>query len=341
LVLGVILSALAVSCGNGDNPPPPPATGPSDVIAFGARDGDGEWALYLTKPDGSGRQSLVQEAGQIDFPLWSSGAARIAYLVRSGASGPATLRVYSFDGGPVTISDSALFDPLGPTMSWSPDGQRLAFINSAGELSMYDFEHPALVSLPSIEARGVDWDPSGGRLAVVTGDPAADTDISLVSESGSDLESLVERPGPEGEPRWSPNGELLSFWSASSGPIQDYQLFVVSSNGGEPVDLAEGFGAAWRPDGELLAYSAPAGPGAPADLDIFTIDAGGGDPEPLSQSPTRDRWPSWSPDGSALVYHAQADAQTAYVCIIRLELESRDCLDLGELLPTAAVWSPR
>ena len=191
LALGLFaaVAVLAAACGDGDDAPPSTA-GPRDVIAFGAREPNGGYGLYLVRPDGSSLRRLVEEAGEITFPVWSPAGDRIAYLIRPDLESPATLRVYDFpDGLATTVSQNALADLLGPTMSWSPDGRRLAFIDAAGggRVRIYDIDNAELVELPEVGARGVDWAPSGDNLAIVVGDPALDTDLDLMSEDGEDV----------------------------------------------------------------------------------------------------------------------------------------------------------
>ena len=345
LALGLFaaVAVLAAACGDGDDAPPSTA-GPRDVIAFGAREPNGGYGLYLVRPDGSSLRRLVEEAGEITFPVWSPAGDRIAYLIRPDLESPATLRVYDFpDGLATTVSQNALADLLGPTMSWSPDGRRLAFIDAAGggRVHIYDIDRAGLIELPEVGARGVDWAPSGDNLAIVVGDPALDTDVDLMSEDGEDVRSLVTRSGLESGPRWSPNGDLLAFWSAPPDRPDQRELLVLQPGRDEPTELGPGFGAAWTADSGQLAYSRPAS-GAEADnLDIFIVPAGGGDLQPVSQSITRDRWPTWSPANDSVAYHAQADLETAFICVVQLDLESRDCPDLGGLLPGAPAWSPQ
>ena len=348
LPLGLLVSfAVALAaCGEGGGTRPSVAA-PQDVIAFGAREagGAGRYGLYLVRPDGSGLRKLVEEAGEVAFPLWSPPGDRIVYLVRADLQTPATLKVYDFQNGLAsTVSQNALADILGPTMSWSPDGRRLAFVDATagGRLSIYDVDKAQLLDLPDVPARTVDWSPSKDELALAgPAQGVQETDLYLVDDDGDNLRPLLERPGLESGPRWSPNGELLAFWSAPPGRPDRRLLLVLPADSEQPIELTPGFGAAWTADSGRLAYSGPASEAEPDDLDIFLLPAGGGDPQPLGQSITRDRWPTWSPANDQVAYHAQADLETAFICIVQLEPENRDCLDLGSLLPGAPAWSPQ
>ena len=162
-----------------------------------------------------------------------------------------------------------------------------------------------------------------------------------MNPDGEDQRPLLQRTGREGDLRWSPDGERLAFSSAPADQPDRQELLVVDRDGGEPEELGPGFGAAWPPDGEGLAYSRPPTADGTGDVDIFLITLDDGEPRPLSQSITYDRWPTWSPDGGRLAYSALVDEGTAFICVVQLEPEDRDCLDLGDLLPTAPAWSPQ
>lgn len=340
LVLGATAVAAAVACGGGSSAPPP--AGPSNVIAFGASAASKAYGLYLTRPDGSEQRKLVEEAAEVAFPVWSPRGDRIAYLVRTALEMPATLKVYSFqDGVTTTVSGNVRADVFGPTMSWDSDGKRLAFIDATngGRLAIYDFDSAGFVELPDVAATLVDWSPTHDTIAIAAA-AGEDNDLYRVNSKGEDEAPLLQRVGLEGGLRWSPNGRLLAFWNITADNPQVSTLLALPRDGGEPVELAKGMGLAWTADSQRAAYSGPANEANNGD-DIFVVAASGGDAQPISQSITRDRWPAWAPDGSALAYNAQADTQTAFICVVHLDPESRDCLDLGDLLPGAPAWSPR
>jgi Tol biopolymer transport system component len=341
LVLGTLAATAVLGCGGGGGSAPPPP-GPSNVIAFGAGDATGAFGLYLARPDGSEQRKLVNEPAEVVFPVWSPQGDRIAYLVRTSLEAPATLKVYSFQGGlTTTVSSNVRADVFGPTMSWNSDGKRLAFIDatSGGRLAIYDFDSAALAELPDVPATLVDWSPTDDTLAIVAA-AAEDTDIYSVNSKGENEASLLQRVGVEGGLRWSPNGRLLGFWSVTADNPRVSTLFALPRDGGQPVELAKGMSFAWTADSQQVAYSGPAQQGNTGD-DILAVAASGGAPQPISQSITRDRWPTWSPDGGTLAYNAQADSKTAFICVVHLNPESHDCLDLGKLLPGAPAWSPR
>ena len=346
LLLAVVSALLTVACA-GNEGVPQDITPASDTIAFGARtvDSDDQYGLYLVRPDGSELQELVNEPGFIFFPRWSPSGERLAYIVGTeGEESAGTLRVYDFrTGEATTVSEQALPSLHGPAMAWSPDGGRLAFSEDAGAglLRIFDVDRDTYVDLPEVRGTTPDWSSSGDVLVYISSAvPGREGDLYVMEIDGENPRPLLERPGLEANPRWSPDGAQIAFWTAPAGRPEERALVVVSRDGETVNDLGSGFAAVWSPDGAGLAYSGP-DPGNPANLEIYTLTLAQGVPRALSAAPSvaLDSWPAWSPEGDRLAYVALVDQQTAFLCVAQVEPRDADCLGLpDELIPSAPAW---
>jgi dipeptidyl aminopeptidase/acylaminoacyl peptidase len=183
--------------------------------------------------------------------------------------------------------------------------------------------------------------PDGRSVAVVAAradesENRFDRELVLVDTRTGSLRVLVrERPGLAG-PRWSPAGDRLAFVAeAGIGPGAMPQLFVLPLTGGEALRLTSAPRGveeiAWRPDGRVIAYTAPDPPvpragadrwndafevgnnsflatEAPRPSHAWLVSSEGGVARRLtsgegSLSTSLSRSPlSWSPDGRALAF---------------------------------------
>jgi Tol biopolymer transport system component len=339
-VAAALAAAGALACGGGGAPGSRPATpalhAPRDVIAFGAQAGDGGHALYLVQPDGVDLRKLSDESGPVSFPRWSPAGDRIAYVI-GNAGGPASLRVYDFAlSAARALSEQALLGDAS-TMSWSPDGNRLAFVEDAGSgrLRIYDFAQDRLLDDAGLPAVSVDWSSSGDSLALIRPDR---TEISTIRPDGSDERLLVSGEALHYDARWAPDGTLAAS-SAPSAQLSARTLTIYSVDGDEPRDLGPGLDPARSSDGRL-AYSRPSSATAGAEFHIFAGASDGEEPQQVTRSATRDRWPSWAPAGDAIVYLAQADLETSFLCTVELATQEQGCPELAGLRPSQAAWSP-
>jgi dipeptidyl aminopeptidase/acylaminoacyl peptidase len=140
------------------------------------------------------------------------------------------------------------------------------------------------------------WSPNGASIAFVMSKSGVqestfidisddrNTDIYIVSANGGSLRQLTTNPGPDANPRWSPDGKLIAYtsnpdqksWAAKTDAI------VTSPEGGAARNLTKDFyesansgdsSLAWAPDGNALYFSSGVG----LYTHIFSVPAGGGE----------------------------------------------------------------
>jgi Tol biopolymer transport system component len=224
--------------------------------------------------------------------------------------------------------------------AWSPDGTRVAFVTGRESPSL------AVVSTSgSPEARLVDlsrspyYDPRAVALS-------PDWSFAAVERwSGETLViAVVPLEGPEGQPvlvragsspAWSPDSGRLAFL------MPDRTLVQQAIDGSGVVRLAEGaWSAAWSPDGSRIAYSSGESSGSePLDLDIYVVDAGGGNARLVAGGGRPQREPRWSPDGRRIAFLTQRAADEPFVlAVVRADGSGLRIYDGPQV--SAFAWKP-
>jgi TolB protein len=252
-----------------------PSAAPGGEIAYVVRGySTGPWSdarIFLMNADGSGKTELV--AG--GTPAWSPDGEQIAYVSDIHERSESHLSVIDADGTEARILYT--FSPREPggSPAWSPDGRWIAFQTGEGIFVISPEGDPARqVTEPPTEtpwgpARCWDgqpsWSPDGQRIVFVvdcalkprrTGKHLG---LWTVRLDGSDRRQLLAFPsgdhGMYATPRWSPDGEHISFVIVEWRGDFRSRVAVMDADGSNVRTLKLGHAPAWSPDGRWLAFT--------------------------------------------------------------------------------------
>ena len=174
----------------------------------------------------------------------------------------------------------------------------------------------ALVALPAATAQA--WPGLNGYM--VYGSNRTGTQFSDdIYVSPLDVETptqLTFRRADDGQPAWSADGRRLAFKTAQFG---SNQLAVINADGSGETLLTRTFRfsegqPAWSPDGTKLLYRRTPENPLVQNADTWVLDVAGSatDPtQPVTESVLQrtgdERYPSYSPDGTQIVFRGDLD----------------------------------
>ena len=285
---------------------------------------------------------------------WSADGTQLAFS-RYSETGTSSIYVASADG---TDERLLVEDATSPT--WSPDGTRIAYLNTdpfagASALTVVDVETGDSIELAE-GAIGPRWSPDGTRIAFISADlstvePVEMTaaELRIVNADGTGLETLVEAAPFSPAPTWSPDGSLLAFTALSEGagggdPFSQptvIRVFDLASGAVRTVAAVDGASAtepAWSPDGTRLVFNVSAIGMFQTTASLGLVAASGGDVELIG---TLDDGyymsPIWSPDGAHIAVIRSVGLEvTSSLVAFRLDGSGEVVLATGVV--HAAAW---
>src|SRR5262245_53732635 len=227
---------------------------------------------------------FTHDPGLSEWPTWSPDGSLLAFA--SNRNGNFDIYVRRVEGGQevnVTNNASENFQP-----AFSPDGNSIAFVSTrASRTRMVKigtrtgfFETRAyggdIWVVPTLggQARrlAVDgnfpaWDPSGRKVAYVSGPEAHRSILEVAPECGTG-QTVMTSEASSWEivhMRYAPHASWITFDTA------DGEIFIVSTAGGRPRKLASGIAHVWEPSGKHLYYCVRE-PGGGTRLQSIAID---------------------------------------------------------------------
>ena len=105
----------------------------------------------------------------------------------------------------------------------------------------------------------------------------------------------------------------IAFVSKRDG---NFEIYVINADGKNPRRLtnnpARDYAPSWSPDGKGIVFCSDRDGHVPEGRvfhasEVYVMDADGGNPRNLTNHPSDDRSPSWSPDGTRIVFQSYRD----------------------------------
>ncbi len=285
----------------------------TDKIVFVSyRDGNTE--IYIMNSDGSNQQNLTNNPARDGYPTWSQDYKKIAFVsTRDSNEDESEIYIMNSDGSNVqrlTYNGEWKRSP-----SWSFDGTEIVYSQSTPNtningLYVIEVANPSNVSQIISQAEVAAWDPD-----------------------------------------WSPVENKIVFTErAGSTASTWFDLYIINSNGSNLTnmtnDFSEYYDASWSPSGDRIAYcSLTWDDSSTPHRDIWIMDSDGSNQVNLTYNPSQiaalSNYPSWSPDGSKIIYsHWDSSDGDAELYIMNSDGTNKTKITNNSSDDVAPSWSP-
>jgi len=205
---------------------------------------------------------------------------------------------------------------------WSPTFRptRRQLLAAAGAVPLLGTAAPAAVARPRAGSAALTFTRATNGSATLA--PAGDRLVAEVQgtlwslpRTGGSARALTPPDLEPGRPTHSPDGELIAFCAYRGG---GFHLWTVRPDGSDLRRRTDGpwddRGPAWSPDGTRLAFASERGgdpvTGSPYRIHVLDLATGriarvtglSGQDGPLQDTPWEDFDPTWSPDGTHILF---------------------------------------
>jgi dipeptidyl aminopeptidase/acylaminoacyl peptidase len=223
---------------------------------------DGKWLAFLSNriedknqifvidPSGGEAQQLTKSESAISNFAWSDDGKTIAYTATPGTAQPLKDRK-DYYGDYDVVRDGYSYVHI-----WTVDMAEALKAPSTGKQRTKNKEF----SVDSFS-----WSPDGGSIVIATVNPdlvqGVTSDVYLLNLKDDSVRKIVATPGPDNNPRFSPDGKQIVFSSAMGETVffaSNSKLAVVSVDGGTPRSISDSFDEnpgliEWKADGIYFA----------------------------------------------------------------------------------------
>lgn len=218
-------------------------------------------SIGIIHPDGTNDVALALTAGPTFLYFgdlaWSPDGAYLVFGAQSKdeTQPPGIYRISSDGTNLVKLADTS-YVPSG--ISWSPDGQQIAFSND-NEIYVMRADGSTRTQLTRNAGRNLDptWSPDSQHIAF-SSDRHGQSGIYIMRADGADPQLIGSASAIDWDPAWSPDGQHIAFtrWMSETSTI-----YVMNADGTDARQLVDfgtlsysASGPAWSPDGQRIVF---------------------------------------------------------------------------------------
>ena len=149
---------------------------------------------------------------------------------------------------------------------------------------------PQASATATATSSGIALPVTGEQIIVFTSNREGSPSLYMYNSEGGTLTALMDEPGTDTQPTWSPDGNQLLFTSERDG---NNEIYVINLDGTGLANLtnspANDRYPAWSPDGEQIAFTSD----RDGNDEIYVMNIDGTELSNVSNHPAGDVKPAW------------------------------------------------
>lgn len=281
---------------------------------------------WVMNPDGSNQRRANEQIKSLLTGRWSPDGKKV--LFHKEGEGPKNIYLANTDGSnerklPLTV----------PPNDWSPDGRSLLYASAVDkgntDIFLYDIETDRAVNITNDPAFDADpqFSPDGTQVVFVS-DRDRQIEDYIMNVDGSGVRRLTANGAKPAFPTFSPDATQIVFDSNREGENVDIYLKNVNDDR-PPIKLTnlpsneEHRGNCWSPDGTQMVITSDES----GKSNIYVLKIEPNLPKRVFADPDADlQFPSFSPDGSKLIYQAKLSDKSFEIRLANLENRSEKAI---------------
>jgi len=193
--------------------------------------------------------------------------------------------------------------------SFSPDAKKYVFVRTIGGRHQLFIAHADGTNEKQIthgDADSIDpaWSPDGRKIAFVLIHDGNKM-VHIMNPDGSGIQPVTPPAQSAIHPSWSPDSKKILYCTdddlrpPAKNESEIYAIDIATKRMQTLVSGGVNTFPVLSPDGTQLAYRHMIGE---MNSEVFVSDADGKNPRNLTNHPSFEGWPAWSPDGKQIVF---------------------------------------